>query len=96
MGQIVEAKKVARREAERKQLANQLAGTLRAVLAERMVSAPTEEFEAVVLPDKEQLRTRRNGSNGNGNGNGSERLTQDRVREAFSRLDGRSSPRTGR
>jgi hypothetical protein len=103
VGKILEAKRTAELEAQKRELASQLAGTLRAVLAERMVSAPTEEFEAVVLPDKEQLKARRdgsngNGSNGNGNGDGkgSERLTPDRVREAFSRLDGRSSTRTDR
>ena len=40
-------------------LRSQLAGTLRALLADRLVKAPTEEFEAVKLPGKEKLREAR-------------------------------------
>jgi len=71
-----------------------LAGTLRAVLAERLVNAPADEFEAVKIPEKEELRQRRK-SDGQPQGekrdSSSKRTPKtDKVRDAFTRLESRS------
>lgn len=58
-GRAAEADETARLSAELEAERFRLAGTLRAVLAERMVRASTAEFEAIATPDSERIRERR-------------------------------------
>lgn len=71
-GALEEAAETARLEAELDIERMRLTGTLRAVLAERMVRAPTTEFEAVQVPDKDRLKeareARRTASSRDGDG----------------------------
>ncbi len=87
-GAVTEAAETARLEAELKTNRLLLAGTLRAVLAERMVRAPTTEFDAIQVPEKDSLRQKREAKKADGSRNGNGRLSTDAVMEARKRLGG--------
>lgn len=79
-----EAAETARLEAELKANRLRLAGTLRAVLAERMVRAPTTEFDAVQVPEKDSIRQKREAKKTAGSRDGE--LSTDAVMRARKRL----------
>jgi hypothetical protein len=87
-GAEVEAAETARLEAELKANRLLMAGTLRAVLAERMVRAPTTEFDAVQVPEKDSLRQKREVRKAAGSRNGNGELSTAAVMRARKRLGG--------
>jgi hypothetical protein len=96
-GAVKEAAETARMEAELKTNRLRLAGTLRAVLAERMVSAPTTEFEAVQVPDKDSLRQKRGARKPSGSRDGKrEELSLNAVMSARKRLGSAASRYAGK
>lgn len=87
-GAETEAAETARLEAELKANRLRLAGTLRALLADRMVNAPTTEFEAVQVPDKDSLRQKRGARKTAGSRDGRGGLSLDAVMRARKQLGG--------
>lgn len=87
-GAETEAAETARLEAELKANRLRLAGTLRAVLAERMVRAPTTEFDAIQVPEKDSLRQKREAKKTAGSRDGDGELSTDAVMKARKRLGG--------